>query len=193
MITSKIAAHQTYAEITRIRQNSLDHPDAKKGIRPSGAESVEAIETEVKASLVGFSVSRLQQFNDEFGSVLKSVRIADQALQQTEANVEQMKSEVQAILKMYPPYPPGSEERVEMLKRYAGLREEIEELTLPKDPLAKEIVAESGVSVPGELGVTASDEALVAAQGELDRSLDAIQLARKNLSDNVQGIIRDLK
>jgi hypothetical protein len=60
------------------------------------------------------------------------------------ANIEQMESEVQMFVKQYPPYPPGSEERLQLLNRFAALRKQIDRLTFPPDPFAQKIIGDSG-------------------------------------------------
>jgi len=66
--------------------------------------------------------------------VAESVRQADSTMQEIGSTVDKMKGSLEGIIKNYPPFPPGSEQRVKALKDFAGLREEIEKLTLPPDP-----------------------------------------------------------
>jgi len=47
--------------------------------------------------------------------------------------LDKMSGSLEAIVKNYPPFPQGSEERVRWLRSYSGLREVIERLTIPPD------------------------------------------------------------
>jgi hypothetical protein len=53
---------------------------------------------------------------------------------------------LERIVKNYPPFPPGSEERVKILKSISSLRKEIDQLTIPPpDDKALKIVADPAV------------------------------------------------
>lgn len=217
MITSKIAANQTFTEVSRINKNSADDagPNPKSGTgRSQGAED---LDRDTRTEISSFSTNRLHQFNVEFNSVLKSVRIADQAMAEIEANVEQMESEVQMFLKTYPPYPPGSEERIEMLKRIAGLRQQIEQLTLPQDPLARMILGNPSAQVPsgnrgaeiskpstdvqaegygvytGTGGLNIPDLSVTASDEQIVNARDALAAARKTIGSKREDLSRDTK
>ena len=142
MITPKIAANQAFTQLNRIHRyddEQRQHGGGGKGNGPSGDDAVDA----VKAQFSIFSTHPLQQFNTEFNSVVKSIRIADQAMAEIGANIEQMESEVQMYVKQYPPYPPGGEERLQLLNRFAALRKQIDRLTFPPDPFAQKIIGDS--------------------------------------------------
>jgi len=149
MITSKIAANQAYAQVNRLHKGddtSRQNADQGEVIRTSGGEAVDGIKAEISA----FSVHPSHQFHAEFNAVVKSIRIADQAMGEIEANVEQMESEVEMFLKQYPPFPPGSEDRIKYLSRFAMLRKQIDQLTFPPDGGAQEII---GKARTGQSGV----------------------------------------
>jgi hypothetical protein len=142
MITSKIAANQAYAQVNRLNKGddtSRQNTDHGEVIRTPGGEAVDGIKAEISA----FSVHPSHQFHAEFNAVVKSIRIADQAMGEIEANVEQMESEVEMFMKQYPPYPPGSEDRIKYLSRFAMLRKQIDQLTFPPDEGARAIIGQS--------------------------------------------------
>lgn len=142
MITSKLAANQTFAQVSRMTKSD-DVSRQKQGngevIKTPKGEAIDGIKAEIST----FSAHPLQQFNAEFNAVVKSIRIADQAMGEIEANVEQMESEVEMFLKQYPPYPPGSEDRINYLNRFAMLRKQIDQLTFPPDEGAQAIIGRS--------------------------------------------------
>jgi hypothetical protein len=61
----------------------------------------------------------------------KTIRTSDEAMKAVGDTLQRMSSELEAIVKNYPPFPPGSEERLHRLRAYAGLRDMIDRLTIP--------------------------------------------------------------
>ena len=112
-------------------------PSPKK---PVSADSAIEIPKEVHVELSNFSTNELQQFNANFNSALKTIRLADRSLAEIETKAEQMQSEMQTFLKMYPPYPPESEKRVSLLKNYAAIRNQIEQFSIPQDTFDSDII-----------------------------------------------------
>jgi hypothetical protein len=151
MITPKIAANQAFARLNRVHKHDDQqrHPGAGEGKKSTSAE--DAIDG-VRAEISTFSTHPIQQFNTEFNAVVKSIRIADQAMGEIGANIEQMESEIQMFVKQYPPYPPGSEERSELLNHFAALRKQIDRLTFPPDPLAQQIIGQAGDGINASAG-----------------------------------------
>jgi len=142
MITSKIAANQAFAQVNRMNKIddlSRQHQGRAEAIKTPKGETIDGI----KAEISSFSANPSHQFNAEFNAVVKSIRIADKAMGEIETNIEQMESEVEMFLKQYPPYPPGSEDRVNYLSRFAMLRKQIDQLTFPPDSGAQQIIGPS--------------------------------------------------
>jgi hypothetical protein len=77
--------------------------------------------------------NRLTAQSERRYAVAANIRTTDQTMEQVGATVDAMKKDLEVIVKNYPPYPPGSEERVKRLKSYAGLRAMINRLTVPPD------------------------------------------------------------
>lgn len=192
MITSKVAVNQAFSEISRVSKSPGDRDNARSHPNTDDGSVNEAVSGDTRTELSAFSTNRLHQFNAEFTSVLKSVRIADQAMEQMQANVEQMQSEVQTFVKMYPPYPPGSEERIEMLKRYSGLRLEIEQLTLPKDLLAGDILTDVRHADIPALSMDATDEEIIAAHEALTEVGPQIGKERSLLAMETEQLIQNV-
>jgi archaellum component FlaC len=151
MITSKIAANQAFAQISRLHksEHAIEHPSGSDDVvKTTKGEAVDGI----KADISIFSTNPLQHFNTEFNAVVKSIRMADKAMGEIETNVEQMESEVEMFIKQYPPFPPGSEDRIKYLSRFALLRRQIDQLTIPPDAGARSIIG------PSESGQTKTFE-----------------------------------
>lgn len=146
MAILEVAQQHQFAEIARVNKLTSPHAPATAD---GGIEIPADIQgRDVSVEISSFSTNKLHQFNTKFNSVLKSIRIADQALADIETKVDQMSSEIHTFLKMYPPYPPGSEERVKLLKNYAGIRNEIEQFTISEDHFAGLLLGNGSVMEP---------------------------------------------
>jgi len=142
MITSKIAANQAFAQVNRMHKvddASRQHHGRDDAIKTPKGETIDGIKAEISA----FSLNPSHQFNTEFNAVVKSIRIADKAMGEIETNIQQMESEVEMFIKQYPPFPPGSDDRVKYLSRFAMLRKQIDQLTFPPDSGAQQIIGRS--------------------------------------------------
>jgi len=142
MITSKIAANQAFTQVNhmhKVDDVSRQHHGRDEAIKTPKGETIDGI----KAEISSFSLNPSHQFNTEFNAVVKSIRIADKAMSEIETNIEQMESEVEMFIKQYPPYPPGSEDRIKYLSRFAMLRKQIDQLTFPPDAGAQHIISRS--------------------------------------------------
>ncbi|MCB2169933.1 MAG: hypothetical protein KQI78_19910 [Deltaproteobacteria bacterium] len=149
MITSKIAANQAFTQVNRMHKiddASRQHHGRDETIKTPKGETVDGI----KAEISSFSLNPSYQFNTEFNAVVKSIRIADKAMSEIETNIEQMESEVEMFIKQYPPFPPGSEDRVNYLSRFAMLRKQIDQLTFPPDAGAQQIIGRSSNGSAGD-------------------------------------------
>ena len=76
-------------------------------------------------------LNRLLDANTRFNDLAQSERRFNEGLNQIQDLVGRMKALLETIVKNYPPFPPGSEERVRILKSYSTLREMIDRLTIP--------------------------------------------------------------
>jgi hypothetical protein len=74
---------------------------------------------------------RLQAINTKLNRVAASVRVADQIMDTIGKFIAEMKAQLERIIKNYPPFPPGSEERVKILRSYNALRKQIDQIAFP--------------------------------------------------------------
>ena len=86
--------------------------------------------------------SELQKINDSLNEVAQKKRTDDKILKGVENYVDRMKAELERILKNFPPFPPGSEDRIKLLRGYVGFRKLIDELTIPP-PKESAVVVET--------------------------------------------------
>ncbi|MCC6398282.1 MAG: hypothetical protein IT282_14810 [Bacteroidetes bacterium] len=73
---------------------------------------------------------RLSALHDRSNAVAATIRTMDQAMQTVGTTMDAMKKELEMVTKNYPPFPPGSEERIRRLRGYTGLRAMIDKLAL---------------------------------------------------------------
>ena len=78
-----------------------------------------------------FGVDKLETIHSRFNSVARTIRVADESMGKIENYIDRMETESQRIVKNYPPFPPGSEERVKRLKSINAFRRLIDQLTIP--------------------------------------------------------------
>lgn len=77
------------------------------------------------------SQDSLRSFHLQANAIAKSLRTDDKTLGKAERLLDKIEGPLQAIVKAYPPFPSGSEERVKMLKSFNSFRKMIDKLTIP--------------------------------------------------------------
>ncbi len=80
---------------------------------------------------------KLQKINENLNAIAEAQRDFEKRFEKINDYVEQMKDRLGTIIKQFPPFPPGSEERVRALRGYVYFRKLFDELTLssPKEIL----------------------------------------------------------
>lgn len=66
-----------------------------------------------------------------YNMIARNIRLADKVMDKALDYIEKMKEQLETLLKNYPPFPPGSEERVQILKSIQTFRKQIDQLTIP--------------------------------------------------------------
>lgn len=166
------------------KPDSVDRP-AGIGQKTEGASSGDP-STESKPVVHHQDFSRLQAVNDTMNALAKSVRSADKAMVVINKDyIEKMKEQLDAIIKNYPPFPPGSQERAQYLKTFSGLRSEIAELTIPPD--AKTIqdnkvrTSPAGFDLPA-LSANSADAEIRVVRAKLDIAGKTLETRRAGLA-----------
>jgi len=135
----------------------------------------------------------LQAVNSGLESVAISIRGADQAMATIEDHLDQMIE----VVKLFPPYPEGdnSEERIRMLRSFNGIRQLIDQLTIPpRDDLGKAIMADpaSTPDVPASWPVIVNEQGDVKTIGRQEvhtgpTGLDIPEITEADLTENGQA------
>jgi hypothetical protein len=87
-----------------------------------------------------------QSINAGLGHVARNIRVADVTMKMISDYIDQMREQLEIVVKNYPPFPPGSEERVRMLRTFNSFRKQIDQLTIPpRDDGARKIMADPSV------------------------------------------------
>ena len=116
-------------------------------IRPDSQPTDRSTAISDHSQITGTAHQNWAQTNASFNKIAQSIAKVDQTMEQMATRINKMSQKLQAFRKIYPPYPPGSEERVELLKKFSAFRKQIEKLSYPpQDEGAQKIIAQ-----PGEL------------------------------------------
>jgi hypothetical protein len=82
--------------------------------------------------------AELQEINDSSNELAQKERNGEKISRGVEEYVDRMRAHLERIIKNFPPFPPGGEERIKLLREYAGFRKLIDQLTIP--PPEKSVV-----------------------------------------------------
>lgn len=126
----------------------------------------------------------LQAVNAGLESVAISIRGADTAMAAIEEHIDQMIE----IVKLFPPYPEGdnSEERIKMLRSFNGIRQLIDQLTIPpSDDLGQAIMSDpaSNPDVPDSWPVIVNEQGDVKTIGRQEVHTGPTGLAIPELTE----------
>lgn len=135
------------------------------------SESKGASLVQSAAPSVNGAYADMQAVNDRLSQIANTVNTVDTSMQRVNEVIEKMQAEMLAIKKQYPPFPPGSQERVEYLKSFQGLRDQINQMTFPPDNVqARQLMADP------QMYPEAGDVTVQLGQGAPDVTIHAQQL-----------------
>jgi predicted nucleic acid-binding Zn-ribbon protein len=198
---------------------NLDHA-ARSGKlqtrQPVDTKKINTVQTTKAYSIDTEGLGKLQTAKEALNSLGRDINVADKAMQSIGSQIGQMKDELRTIVKNYPPYPAGSEERVKRMKSYSSLRGLIDQLTYPPESTnAQAILRGSGnrgvieiKSIDGQtitiksqpvqtgtnglniptLSETPSNEDIQVAIEQLDQAQETLKGKRSGLEKDVKAI-----
>jgi uncharacterized phage infection (PIP) family protein YhgE len=82
------------------------------------------------------TVRTIEQMHSHLNQLAKGVRETNESVNKATEQVDAMKSSIQVVLKNFPPFLVGSEERNDRLMEYTSLRKELLSLMFPPPPPA---------------------------------------------------------
>ncbi|NTV95755.1 MAG: hypothetical protein HGA75_10100 [Thiobacillus sp.] len=140
--------------------------------------------------------SRLQSERDAAIELGNRARTADTTFEHALELVKDMKTQLKAITKQFPPFATDSDERIRYLNEFSSLRKQVEALTFPPQPEA--VGAWAQVQFPPErlnwdIPVldprASSDQAIAKAETELERINTDLTGQRESLYASVMAAL----
>jgi hypothetical protein len=130
---------------SNITTNKLD-PTAKSGKNRRISATKEGPSESVQVGQGRSVFDEIQAFNATLNSLATSIKDADSTMGRIKTLIDRMIDQFGSIIKNYPPFPPGSEERVKFLRAFAALRRQIDQLSFSaKEEVALKITADPAV------------------------------------------------
>lgn len=182
-------APQAFAEAQNLRQPASQEPHDQISI---GSKTL-------KNSLR--LADNLRAVSDEINSYAKFVRHTDAVLEKASSQLELMKKPLERIIKNYPPFPAGSEERADLLRSYISLRKEIDRLMVPPpQDLATpaltrlfgdlfdaegKLTAGSTLGIPADIPLDTGDHQIISVIEKVDTAKMQIDRGRTELSTSL--------
>jgi len=104
---------------------------SKSSGRETGSPHIrrEEMERSIRRSPAEFV--ELQKVNDNINELARIQKAFGKRFEKADSYLEQMKEQLERIIKQFPPFPPGSEDRVKGLRAFIFFRKMMEQLTLP--------------------------------------------------------------
>jgi hypothetical protein len=162
----------------------------------------------ISASQFAGAYSQLRNRQEALNSAASVVREVGNTAEKAGQLLNRMESELGAVVKMYPPYPVDSPERVQMLNNFGGLRKQIEALTFPPaeslDAVGRLLGNQAnGNADAGEVAKAASLvkepmwdilalDSMTASDADVRKTLDRVKSTKSLLQDLHIGIWKDV-
>ena len=142
------------------------------------------------------TIQKISSVTDFLNSTAKSLRETGTALKQSSDLMSQMKSELGKIVKNFPPFPPESAERRDILMSYQAIREQIASMTIPPPPapvyeriqtMWKELIpsGKNAIETPA-LNQNATDTQVQQADEQLTFTRVAVTQLRESIGASLQ-------
>jgi len=215
MSITKIGSDQALCHLNQAA-NAIDSLTRKSSTGRRMNSAKEGSSRWVQANQGRSAFNNLQAINSSLNSVAMGIRIADMAMETMETYIDQMKAQLERIIKNYPPFPSGCEERVKFLRSFTAIRKQIDQLSFqPEDQGALKIMADpvmvpkagDGKAVvvdrasrtrilsqlvqlgPTELKIPGLSES--ATDEEIYTAIEILQAAKETLSQKRSGLAAD--
>lgn len=126
---------------------------------------------------------------DEASQTAQTVREMNRTLQSARTTLEGMRQAADAVLKQYPPFPLGSEQRLSYLRSIAALRHQLDAMTVPPrdDQVGPVFFPRSG-DLPELDPSRATDEDVAAFSRALDALLQGVAAGQSMLRERVAAL-----
>jgi hypothetical protein len=142
--------------------------------------------------------SRLQSDRDIPIALGNRARDTDATFERALDLVKDMKAQVTAITKQFPPFATDSDERIRYLNSFSSLRKQVEALTFPSEPEAVGAwnqvqfpAKDMNLGIPSLDPITASDQEVFQAEADLELIHADLTRQRVSLYDSVMAALGD--
>jgi hypothetical protein len=153
----------------------------------------------VEVSVNHLAFSEIESNSSFLNDVAQKIRTTDSGMNKIISYLDEMKAQLEKIVKNYPPFPADSEDRKKLLTSFTSLRRQIEQLTLPHaETDSTQQAANDGInSNSGDWSLTIQDQASVeAVPGEIWQTvtdeLDIPDLFANASDEQVYQVMADL-
>ncbi len=158
----------------------------------AASEQVEQKDPDINFKAPKGPFLQLSEIKDGATTAAKTINEASKALDKADALLNKLEEQV-GLVKNYPPYPAGNEERAAYIKGIEGLRKQIDALTVPKvaesfPPVfypKKTDFPELDAKVPSDAAVLAFGEAVQAVKQKVNDGRAELQAQAEQLSAQV--------
>ena len=80
-------------------------------------------------SLDRIQFNKLEATNAQAQQIAQQIRQVNESMETIDSHLSKMRATLEHIVKIYPPYPPDSKERIEALRQFSALRHMIDQIT----------------------------------------------------------------
>ncbi|RJQ82976.1 MAG: hypothetical protein C4519_07310 [Desulfobacteraceae bacterium] len=130
----KIAADIATTKPAQVFSDSVSGSDSRPkrlAEKPRDLRAAPATEPDITPAADQVLLSRLEAAHADRQSFAQQIRAVDKTMELIEENVQNMQDSLEGVVKIYPPYPQDSIERIQALRQFATLRKMIDQLTVP--------------------------------------------------------------
>jgi hypothetical protein len=166
MIISKISNAQGHYQVNRDQASFANQASDSKSVDNRQSAHSGMLENGKKPSIGNdqAEINRLESRNAERNQFAKHIRTFAQKMDKVSAQIEKMNKELSIIVKNYPPFPPGSEERIQRLRRFNSFRKQLEQFTIPPQRESNHI--KTGAPTSRQVGVEQGSLVIEADEGD---------------------------
>lgn len=189
------------SSIVKKSQRQSDPPQ-----HPSSTAKTDANGTPLRTSASANAISsnrilynKIESANDQNLDVARKIRAVDKTMELVEEKVGKMRTFLEGVVKAYPPYPPGSTERVKAMRQFAALRKQIDQLVYPppdeEAPLPGTSAPKPSQGDPwqlsGNVNLDLPELSMDAGDAELNDALNSLGSAYSALQQQHKAFIAD--
>jgi uncharacterized phage infection (PIP) family protein YhgE len=110
-------------------------------------------------------LNKLEATNSKAQQIAQQIRQMNESMETIDSHLSEMRAKLEHLVKIYPPYPPDSTERIDALRQFSALRKMIDQIT-------RSVGADGTANVLSAAGDLASGSDLATSMGENKLFLD---------------------